>query len=1079
MTLSAHGSGTAPNTPAHSGPGTSATRHAAGASQTEYAPGMRVIIRDREWLVKKVKTNTLGKKALYCTGISDLVRDKEAVFLEDLEDIVAADPAKVSLVPDTSPYFRRLSLFLESRARRMVPTDNALHIGNQAVMDPLPFQLEPAALALSRPRQRILIADTVGLGKTLEAGILISELINRGKGRRILVVTVKSMMAQFQKELWTRFTIPLIRLDSKKIRDIRAKLPSNHNPFFYYDKTIVSIDTIKRDLEYRTHLENAWWDIIVIDEAHNVAERGHDTAQRSNLAKLLADRSDTMIMLSATPHDGRAKSFASLMNILDPTAIANPSSYEKKDIRGLCIRRFKKDVQDQILGQFPDRHIDLVMCQASPLEEEAFKVFADMRLEMDDKRKSRTAGNASVADSTDSATSNTSAAAAPNSSALFKTTLEKALFSSPQACVKSVDARIAKLRKQGKCQHDIDALTNLRNALSRIKPDDFSRYQMLLELLSSKEYGWSRKADDRLVIFTERIDTMKYVAEHLREDLGLPSQAIATLDGSMNDVEIQALVEDFGRLESPIRVLVASDVASEGINLHFFCHRMIHFDIPWSLMVFQQRNGRIDRYGQEFAPDIRYMLIESASERIKGDMRILRILIEKEEQALKNIGDPALLMGRFSIDEEEQVVAGVIEQGADADSFSQALDDAEKEFNPFEMLLADDSWDSFMGNDIGDKAEPGAPATADAHTDNAKAGAPTDALANNASTIATTNTPAIAGRTPAAQNAGGTPAGNASTSATTDTLATPGDTPNAASVRTEIVKDKTLFSDEDYLRQALPLTAQCEIRNFITGRGFEINMSDDLKRRLRGIIPDEAMPDGDYLALTADKALCRDEIKRSQRTGSQVQKWPQVQYLWKLHPIFGWLNDKIDLMFARDEVPLGAVPTLEPNEVIFFCWGSIPNLKSAPVVDEIFAIHYKNDEFSKYMNLQDAAALCGLTKGIANSAYIAPLEIFTVSALVENAILRAREYLSNLCRQYNERMTPLLAKEAEKFKQLERQRKAFIADQNLSATRRQEAEREAEVVFRNFSSWVSESMTIQDNPYIRIIAVMKGKELWF
>lgn len=116
-------------------------------------------------------------------------------------------------------------------------------------MDLMPYQLDPAKLSLQRPRQRILIADTVGLGKTLEAGILMSELIARGKGKRILVVTVKSMMTQFQKEMWNRFTISLVRLGSNRIQKIRASLPSNYNPFFYYDKTIVSIDTLKRDVE--------------------------------------------------------------------------------------------------------------------------------------------------------------------------------------------------------------------------------------------------------------------------------------------------------------------------------------------------------------------------------------------------------------------------------------------------------------------------------------------------------------------------------------------------------------------------------------------------------------------------------------------------------------------------------------------------------------------------------------------------------------------------------------------------------------------------------------------------------------
>ena len=320
----------------------------------EFAPGMRVLIRDEEWMIRKCDPNSYNTYTLQCVGVSPLVRDKTAYFLSDLEKITVIDPAKTTLVPDDSARFTRSRLFLESLWRQKIPTDAKLHIGHHAVMDVMPYQLEPAAMSLSRPRQRILMADGVGLGKTLEAGILISELIARGKGRRILVVTVKSMMAQFQKEMWERFSIPLISLDSAKIQRIRRDLPSNHNPFHYYDKTIVSIDTIKRDSEYRVHLENSRWDIIVIDEAHNVAKRGKSSSQRARLADLLSNRSDTLIMLSATPHDGSARSFASLMNMLDPTAIPDPDNYTEQDIKdngddikGLFVRRFKKDIQDQ------------------------------------------------------------------------------------------------------------------------------------------------------------------------------------------------------------------------------------------------------------------------------------------------------------------------------------------------------------------------------------------------------------------------------------------------------------------------------------------------------------------------------------------------------------------------------------------------------------------------------------------------------------------------------------------------------------------------------------------------------------
>lgn len=479
-------------------------------AEVKYAPGMRIIVRGEEWMVKKVETNSLGNQTLYVIGLSQLVKDYESMFLVDVEnDIEIVDPAKVTLVPDDSAFFRKSKVYIESQWRSKIPTDNKIHIGNKAAMDLMSYQLEPAQMALNKTRQRILIADTVGLGKTLEAGILMSELIARGKGKRILVVTVKSMMTQFQKEMWNRFTIPLVRLDSSRIQSVRAKLPTNYNPFFYYDKTIISVDTLKNDLDYRTHLENAWWDIIVIDEAHNVAKRGDRSSQRSKLASLLANRSDTLIMLTATPHDGKGQSVASLMNMLDPTAIADEENYTKDDIEGLLIRRFKKDIQDQVSGAFKERVITIERCVASAREEAAYDIFADMKLQMDE---SRTRGKG----------------------ILFKTSLEKSLFSSPAACIKSIDARLRKLEKKypDGDMPDIATLKELKAALELISPADFSRYAKLLKLLNSTEYGWSpSKNNDRLVIFTERIETMKYLAENLKKDLGLKDNQLEVMHG--------------------------------------------------------------------------------------------------------------------------------------------------------------------------------------------------------------------------------------------------------------------------------------------------------------------------------------------------------------------------------------------------------------------------------------------------------------------------------------------------------------------------------------------------------------------
>lgn len=939
----------------------------------DYAPGMRTIIRDEEWMVRKIETNVLGNRALHCVGISPLVKDKEAIFLTDLEQIQIVNPAEVKLVADNSPFYKRTLLFLESQWRQRIPTDANLHIGHRAAMDMMPYQLDPAKLSLQRPRQRILIADTVGLGKTLEAGILMSELIARGKGKRILVVTGSSMMTQFQKEMWNRFTIPLVRLDSRKIQKIRATLPSNYNPFFYYDKTIVSIDTIKRDVEYRTHLENAYWDIIVIDEAQSVAERGDHQAQRARLANLLADRSDTMIMLSATPHDGRAKSFASLMNMLDPTAIADPNNYSPDDIKGLCIRRFKKDVKNQVSGAFLERKVTLERCKASAREEYAFSVFSQMQLQMD-LGKTRGSGQ------------------------LFKTSLEKSLFSSPAACIKSIENRLKNLRKKYSDSEmpDIVLLEDVKQALERIAPEDFTRYQRLLHLLRSSEYGWNPSdTGDRIVIFTERIETMKYLADHLRADLRLKDNAVQTICGSMTDGELQSIVEDFGRTESPIRILVASDVASEGLNLHYLSHRLIHFDIPWSLMVFQQRNGRIDRYGQQKQPDIRYMLIESSNEQIKGDMRIIEILINKEAQALKNIGDPSLLMGQFSIEGEELIVSQAIENGTDADSFSHSLDAEEEEFDPFEAFMRD-----------------------------------------------------------------------------------AGMLEETSAQEPDVVTEETLFSDLDYLKQAVLYLNQNQsgsVTDLQTVSGVDIRMTDEMKRRLKALVPEEALPAGETLRLSDDKAFCMQEMKRSMQNNMAETAWPATQYLWPLHPILTWVNDKAGLLYGRGEAPVIGVQKLALGDSIYVVAGSIPNRKSTPLVDDWFGLLYHNGAFSRVLTMDEVRTLSGIAKPVPNTGAIGETELTKAASLRADAVSRAKQHMHEAYLSYQARVNPQLDEEVDKLAELEKKHHEYNQLTFFEQKRKlEEKERSVDALFEHFTEWVRDTLEIQDNPYIRIVTVMMG-----
>lgn len=657
------------------------------------APGAHIELRDAVWRVQQVDTTATGSQVWRCEGISEIVRDQEAVFLQELEpEVRVLDPRETRLERDTSSQHRAGLLYIESLLRDVPPPDDALSIGYRGAMDALEFQLEPAALALAKPRQRILIADAVGLGKTLEAGILLSELIRRGRARRILVVTTKAMLTQFQKELWGRFTIPLVRLDSVGLARVRSEIPSHHNPFYSFDRAIISIDTLKQNNWFRTHVEKAHWDVVVIDEAHNVATRGGRDSQRAGIAAVLARGCDSLILLSATPHDGRAESFASLMNMLDPTAIADPANYIPRDIEGLYVRRFKSDVKEQLKQRVPDPIIYEARSTASAAEELAFDRLT--ALELPDLDSGAKGG------------------------ILFRTGLTKALFSSPQACLEQLRSplrrpriaralpaeerstllrrsmptrqalvRAAELLGEAPVARELRDLAELAEALEAITPERFSKYQRLLRTL--EELGWkARKArEDRLLVFTERRETLAFLAEQLSTDLGLHESQWEILHGQLSDVDQQRIVEDFGKSSSKLRLLLASDVASEGLNLHYLCRRMVHFDMPWSLMVFQQRNGRIDRYGQAHSPQIVYLRTDSANSTIQGDQRVLDVLRQKAEQARENLGDPSVFMGVYDVEEEEQRTAQAMQAGTSAEELSQVLD--ANLLDPFALVLDD------------------------------------------------------------------------------------------------------------------------------------------------------------------------------------------------------------------------------------------------------------------------------------------------------------------------------------------------------------------------------------------------------
>lgn len=599
--------------------------------------GQRISTRGEDFIITNSVVNNDGSFILEAEGISELVKGKRFSFDSNLDtDIQPLDPNQTKLIADTDSGYRKTKLFLETQIRNAAIFSDKIAIASKAAINAADYQLTPTLKALQLPRPRLLIADGVGLGKTIEVGIFLAELIKRGKGKRIMVLAPKSILTQFQQELWHRFAIPLVRLDSEGIARIKSQLPANKNPFEYYDKTIISIDTLKNNAKFRHYLEKSRWDVVVIDECHTVA---NDKSERGDLAQFIAKKCESLILTSATPHNGRKENFANLINMIEPTAIPKTGEYDKSHVEPYYVRRFKNDIDDEnVRANFSERKVLREPVDLTDLETDFLKYQQDLKF----KAIAATKEGKSKDDF------------------LFSIGIFKAFMSSPVAALKSIERRIKKVEEKksenSSFEENLEILVELKTRLEKIiNSSSDSKYKTLKRKLL--DLGWSgRKHDDRFVVFAERIDTLNYLKNRLQSDFRLDEQSIQFFHGGLSDTEQQAIIDDFGKQDSLVKILLCSDAGSQGVNLHFFCNRMFNYDIPWSLITLEQRNGRIDRYGQKKTPYIHYLIAESEVEGLKTDLHIVERLTQKEEVVYKTLGDAGSVMRLYDADKEAQLV---------------------------------------------------------------------------------------------------------------------------------------------------------------------------------------------------------------------------------------------------------------------------------------------------------------------------------------------------------------------------------------------------------------------------------------
>lgn len=538
------------------------------------------------------------------------------------------------------------------------------------------YQLVPVQMALSLPRPRLLIADDVGLGKTIEAGLILSELHARRRANRVLIVCPASLRLQWQREMQVKFGFRFTIFDRETLAQKRRELETGVNPWAYEPRIIVSMDFLKRPDGAFREVQGLHWDVVIVDEAHHLAPAGEESdTQLTKLGWFLAEVSDALILLTATPHNGYDESMATLLRFLDPTLAPKGQPLDPRRYRHHYIRRLKNQILNpdgspKFVSRKPVQSIPVFLPDEERELHERVRDYAEKILEFAEKAEPRDRMAIQFV-----ATILRKRAA--SSRAALKATLQRRLETLKEH-IEEVEADREILRRwrrgeplttdeQRKLESDayanyISAMRKLRRELVRLE-DERIQVQGLLEKIENLEkqssdpklqalLGWLRKLhqhqpDLKVLVFSEYADTVNAIFEFLKIN-GYDSKVVcATGDNPESDQK--AAIDEF--LFGNACILVTTDIASEGLNLHSTCHHLVHFELPWNPNRLEQRNGRIDRYGQKKPPVIAFLYLEGTYED-----EVLKLLLEKLDRKLRSEGSVTDILGSFQQERFEQIL---------------------------------------------------------------------------------------------------------------------------------------------------------------------------------------------------------------------------------------------------------------------------------------------------------------------------------------------------------------------------------------------------------------------------------------
>ncbi len=623
-------------------------------------PGDRVAVRDRPWRVQRVEEVAPGQH---------LLKIVPAAGEGDPPLAVVTPPERVTPLPPEELHFDLQQLgpvgpwVAAHRALALTAVrDDALGGARYGRVALEAYQLAPVLRILAKPRPRLLVADDVGLGKTIEAGLCLLELMHRRRADRVLVVVPPGLIPQWEDELLERFGLRFTVIENATgLSRVQATLPAGLSPWdLPKARIITSVDFLKKVEVHRRALAKPW-DLVIVDEAHALAESGTPRnpyrTRRTRLGEELRDRSRGLLLLTATPHNGYPHSFRSLVELVEPTAAAITGASARERIERAMVRRMKRQIVRRQDGEwkpaFLPRHVEPIpvrvegdaarlfeligaYCSSAvreAREEDAELVSFAMQIVRKRAASSRLALERTLAHRLEALKKESERAEPPDRAEMRDLQADVPMSDAQAERVARRILRSAIPKDERRRKAEVRRITEIQRLLKGLPGPD-PKVAALVEHLRGV---LAEDPEAKIIVFTEYLDTLEAIRTGL-DEAGPPlAGAHVELRGGLTIRQRQAVQ---GRFEDPdVRVLLATDAASEGLNLQRRCHRMVHFELPWNPNRLEQRNGRIDRYGQTREPEIRYLYYPSSPE----DDVLARLVGKIEEMAGDRVSTPDVL----------------------------------------------------------------------------------------------------------------------------------------------------------------------------------------------------------------------------------------------------------------------------------------------------------------------------------------------------------------------------------------------------------------------------------------------------